>query len=110
MPLDIDLKPLFNTTVTFRVPSGDDVLEQSCRVTFEAIDNSEQDTFDLATPEGTKGFLVRVIRSIGDVVDHNREPVPYTEELRDRLLDKPWSRSRLVAAYARGLTVAAEGN
>lgn len=110
MPLNIDMRPTFTRQVKVEIPRGRDKIEADFLATFEAIDNSELESFDLATPDGTKAFLNRVIVGLDDVLDGDGNAVPYSETLRDRLLDKPWSRSKLVAAYARGVVGAAEGN
>ncbi len=104
---DIDHQPIFRRRVSLTVPGAG---KEEFGATFAVLAVSEQAEFDLATQEGTRDFLSKAIVGLDDIVDHKGEPVPFSFELRDRLLDKGWTRQPLFDAYVAGLAEAVRGN
>lgn len=101
--------PEFTSTATGRMP-GEDGEEFTFRPRFVALGQTEQDLFDLGTGDGTADFLRRTMVGATDIVDANKVAVPYDEDLRDWLIDKPHTRAALVKAYFGGVYQAALGN
>lgn len=108
--LNINFRPTFVRTATFRIPSGRGFSEQSCEATFDALTIDEFAAFDLDTPDGTRAFLERVLVNLADLVDGDGNAVTYSPAVRDALLAHDWGRIGLVKAYIRGRQEAAEGN
>ena len=104
---DIDHQPVFHRRVSINVPGAG---KEDFGAAFTALPVSEQAQFDLGTTDGTRDFLSRAIVGLDDIVDHQGEPVPFSFELRDRLLDKGWTRQPLFDAYVAGLAEAVRGN
>jgi hypothetical protein len=108
--LNIDLKPTFTRTATFQIPSSTSFVEQSCVVTFEALDIPTFAAFELGDPLQVKGFLERVVVGLDELVDKGGAAVDYSDAVRDQLIRQDWGRKGLVDAYLRGRARAAEGN
>ena len=108
--LNIDFRPTFTRTATFRIPSGRGFDEQTCEVSFAALTITELNGYDVAEPAGLKALLERVVVGLEEVVDGNGAAVPYTPELRARIIDHDWGRQGLYRAYVIGRQQAAEGN
>lgn len=101
--------PEFTATATGKLP-GDDGEQFSFRPRFVALGQAEQDGFDLGTGDGTAGFLRRTLVGIDDVVDADGNAVPFGDDTREWLIDKPHTRAALVKAYFGGVYQAALGN
>jgi hypothetical protein len=104
---DIDLKPVFTTTVKIIAPGGQ---EQSFEGTFEALDIDAFESFDLATGAGARAFLERVLLKVNDIIDGQGNPVPDSPELRAKLINKSWVRGPAVKAYILGQRGGQAGN
>lgn len=107
---EIDYRPIFLQRVTATMPLGRSTGEQDFTATFEALSVSEMSGFDLAEPEQVADFLRRVLVEASDIVDAHGNEVPFSPEIRDRLIDLPWTRRALVAGYFAGFARAAEKN
>jgi hypothetical protein len=103
--LNIDRDPVFTTTVTVQLP-GNQPETFKARFRVLPIDAAE----NLATAAGAHDFLVRAIDSLDDIEDDDGKALPYSEDLRERLLAMPDVRGALAAAYFRGVEEAARGN
>lgn len=101
--------PEFVTEASGNLP-GDDGEGFSFKPRFVALGTAEQDTFDLSSAEDTVRFLQRTLIGLSDVVDAHNNPVPFTDETRDWLIDKPHTRAALVKAYFSGVYKGALGN
>ena len=102
--------PQFNKKVTGNEP-GDDGNAFSFGARFIALGATEQKTFDLGTEDGTAAFLRRTL--VGwdhELLSANKEPIPFSVEVRDWLIDKAHTRSALVQAYFRGVYEGVLGN
>lgn len=104
---NIEAVPTFRETVKIVAPGG---TEEDFAATFEALEIDEFTGFDLAQPEGTRAFLLRVLLEVDDIVGNDGHRVPHSPELVARLLKKSWVRGPLVAAYLTGLNQAKAGN
>ncbi|MEL7098290.1 MAG: hypothetical protein AAGM84_05620 [Pseudomonadota bacterium] len=106
----INTRPSFTSTVQIAVP-GDDTDVHSLNVRFKALRSSEMEAHDTGTStEGQKVFLREVIEHVDGALDEDGEPVPYSEALREELLDWPFVVSALLQHYVRDLVKAHAGN
>lgn len=103
-------RPEFTHTVPVLVPVDGGHEEQSLKVRFRALPDDELGTFDHDTNEGTHAFLRVAIVRIEDVVGTDGKPVPYSDALRDQLLQFPFVRVALLRAYSAAVTGARLGN
>ncbi|MEO7468073.1 MAG: hypothetical protein ABIV36_13755 [Sphingobium limneticum] len=94
-----DPDPTFSRNIEIKVPSNDGFSEQSCTATFRILPVSESGTYDLSDGGASTEFLQRVVIDLGDLVDENDQPMPYTTELRDKLLAFAFFRTALARAY-----------
>lgn len=101
--------PEFETEATGQMP-GDQGAQFSFRARFVALGGAEQKTFDLGTEDGTADFLKRTFVGVTDVVDADGQAVPFTDTIRDWMIDKAHTRSALVKAYFGGVYKGALGN
>jgi len=105
--LRIDKDPAFRTVVTVKLPGEE---QESFRARFRVLGLAEQETFELGSAEGATGFLRRVLFDGEDIAGADNQPLVWSDELRDRLIDLPHIRSALVRAYFEGVASAREGN
>ncbi|ETR79293.1 hypothetical protein X566_01535 [Afipia sp. P52-10] len=89
----------FTHTVTVMTPIDNGHRTETFKATFRLIDTDEADTFDLNTRDGTTAFLKRTIVDLGDLVGDDKQPIAYSDELRDQLLKLPHVRIGLAQAY-----------
>ena len=80
------------------------------RAKFLVLPSDREKDFDLATAEGSNGFLRAILVSADDVAGDDGEALPWSDALRDRLLQVPFVRTALTRTYFRAVQKAAEGN
>ena len=103
--------PQFTTTVDVTAPTIDGPQEQSFTARFRARTIEELPNRSEFDAEATRQFLREVLVGWGeDLVDDKGGPIPFSEAMRDVLIDTAWVRLPLVRAYFRGLQPAARGN
>ena len=101
--------PTFTTTATILVPTDEGTVSQTLKVRFNLLPDDEG-------PESEDkgiGFLRAAILRIDDVVDEDDDLIPYSDDLRDRLLGMSFVRFGLMRAYfdaQLGRGAAASGN
>lgn len=105
--LRIDKDPKFWTPVTVKLPGES---SETFKAHFRVLGLTEQETYDLGTPEGATRFLTAALEGGQDIAGADGEPLAWSHELRDRLIDLPHIRSGLVRAYFEGVASAREGN
>lgn len=98
----------FTHTITVCVPVDGGHVDQTFKATFRVVDPGQLTGGD--TSEGQMEDLRKVIVTLDDLVDDNREKLPYSDALRDQLLVVPYVRIALINAYIRGITKAKLGN
>ena len=106
----IDDNPTFQHKVVARKPVDGGFKEEAFKVTFNLLPAEEQDTYDLTTTEGSTSFLRRVIASIDDVAGADGKLLPYSDELRDKLIAMPFVRAAIARGYFEAITGARAGN
>ncbi|UGA45955.1 phage tail assembly chaperone [Bradyrhizobium quebecense] len=107
---NVSPKRTFTHDVAVLVPIDAGHEEQTLKTTFNFLDTEELKDFDLRTLEGSTAFLNAIVASFHDLVDGDGGPVPYSEELRNRLIRRQYVRSALLSHYGEAVTKAKEGN
>jgi hypothetical protein len=106
----LDPTPTFAHQVKVRVPSDGGHLDQSFKATFRVLPIEKSATFDLTDGPSSTAFLREIVTHLDDIVDATNAPVSYSDTLRDQLLELPYVRSALVAAYFAAIGGAKLGN
>jgi len=101
-------QPTFTHTVKVNVPVDGGFKEQGFRTRFRVIPLNELRTED--GEDGQKEALRRVIIEMLDLIDEQDQPMHYSDELRDQLLDVPYVRLALMQTYIAAITKARAGN
>ena len=100
----------FAHTVKVMIPVDGGHQAADFRATFRVLPSDREKAFDLGTPEGSDGFLRAVFVGADDVAGDDGQALPWSDELRDRLLQVPFVRTALTRTYFRAVQKAAEGN
>jgi hypothetical protein len=101
--------PQFTHTVKVQVPVDGGFKAQEFKATFRVVPPEETDRHDLHTTEGSTAFLRRVIVSLDDI-GADGQILPYSDELRDRVLARPYARTALATTYFKAIAGARAGN
>lgn len=102
--------PTFVHAVKVRVPIDGGFRDEDFRAKFRVIPTDEIAKFDLSEAAGSSDFLRAAIAETYDVVDAANQAVPYSDELRDQLINVPFVRAGFVSAYFDGVGAAKRGN
>ncbi len=102
--------PTFTRPVKVQVPKGDGVEEQVFKATFNALDEAELDGLSMADTDETKEFLRRAVLTMDDLAGEDGKPIPYSEEIRETVISKPYARIALMGAYHIGMNGMLPGN
>jgi hypothetical protein len=105
----IDAAPTFTRTVDVKVPKGEGFETQSFQATFRVIEETEAET-TIGDTEPVKDMLRARIVSMDDLADANGKKVPYSETVREQVLNLPYVRLALIAVYNRALFGEIAGN
>jgi len=106
----VDPDPQFTHAVKVKVPVDGGFKEQSFKATYRVIPTDEMAAFDLSDGVGSANFLRRALVSMDELVDANKEPLPYNDVLRDQLLLNPYVRRALAQTYFDAVAPARSGN
>ncbi|MDZ4136033.1 MAG: hypothetical protein U1D06_10655 [Paracoccaceae bacterium] len=100
-------RPEFTHTVAVMVPIDGGHREESFTARFRLTEDEDArvDTFD-----GTVTWLREIIISLGDLVDEAGKAIPYSDEVRDRVLALPYARIALARTYFAAVGKARLGN
>ena len=102
--------PTFARTVTIMVPEDDGHREETLRVTYRVVPTDQAAPINLNDGESVRQFLEIAIVRFDDLVDTNKNPVPYSDEIRARVLLMPHARAPLVGEYIAAVSKAKLGN
>lgn len=100
----------FTHPVKMLVPADGGHKPQHFKATFRVLDTDREGAFDLSTAEGSTAFLQAIVTHMDELVGADEQPVPYSDELRDKLIRWPFVRSALVRTYYDAVRKAPEGN
>lgn len=100
----------FTHRVPVMVPMGEGYDEQSLKVTYQVIGDDRLATFNTSDTEQMKAMLRVIVFAMDDVADADGQPMTYSDELREQLIDLPYVRMALVKGYYRGVYSSTLGN
>ncbi len=98
----------FTHTVKVMVPVDGGHVEQSLKATFRVLPVDQIN--DATTLESQKELMQRAIVKLDDLVGDDDQPLPYSDDLRDQLIEVPYLRLALAKAYAAAVLKARAGN
>lgn len=103
--------PTFAHKVKVKRPVDGGYREETFTGLFAAMSISEAAGFDLMTDAGTDAYLKRIFVGWGDdYVSEDNEPIPYSDEERDELIDDPVIRIAILNTYNGALMGVKRGN
>lgn len=102
--------PTFTHKVAVRVPIDGGFRDEEFRATFRVLGTDELVKFDLTEAAGASNFLRAVVSETFEVSGPDDQVLPYSDALRDKLIDIPFVRNALVTAYFGGVSAAKQGN
>ncbi|WYK06756.1 hypothetical protein DWF04_018205 [Cereibacter sphaeroides f. sp. denitrificans] len=102
--------PRFTHPVSVLVPVDGGHAEQTFRATFRVLSSAKADSHDLSTNAGIDAFLREVVVGLEDIADEEGRPLPYSDELRSRVLDPIYVKLALLRTYTEALGKARAGN
>lgn len=107
---NIDTDPIFSRPVKVKVLDGEGHREEIFRATFRALPVGVVSEADLSTELGAREFLVETIVRLDEISDAKGTALPYSEQLRDRVLQRADARGALIRTYLSEVSEAARGN
>ena len=110
MAFKVVAEPQFTHTVKIRTPVDGGYLDESCKATYRVIPAEEADAFDISTAEGSTAFLQRVIARLDELVDAEKNPIEWSDHVRDQVFCLPYARVGLARGYFEGVSGAKKGN
>ncbi|MBN8955730.1 MAG: hypothetical protein J0H17_03935 [Rhizobiales bacterium] len=106
---NVTARPTFRREVKINTPEGDGFKQESLTATYRLLKGEEIDTHDLNTAKGTTGFVCAALVRLEGVTDDTGE-IPYTDVLRDQVLEWPHVRVAIANAYFDEVGKARAGN
>ena len=100
----------FTHDVPVMVPSDGGHSEEILRCRFRAVPQSDLMDFDLATDDGTRGWLRAVCVSFPEVADEQGQLIPMSDQLRDDVLGSTFIQIALIRHYTLAMSKARVGN
>ncbi len=107
----IDDAPEFTHTVRVMTPVDGGHREDSFKARFKVVEEDENQG-DLAafSPETIKDHLRRIVVGMEDLADDAGKAIPYSDEVRERMLRLPHVRLALLRAYRNAFAKERAGN
>ncbi len=100
----IETNPTFKKKVEIRTPTmAGGYTDSSFFATYNLLTIEESNSFDLMKGDDTTRFLARIIVELSDIVDEQGKPLPYSDTLRDAVLNHPIARRGLIDTYFEGI-------
>ena len=106
----IDQNPEFSRKVKIMVPVNGGHEQQDFTATFRVVPVDEAAKFDLSKGAGILDLLRLVLVRCDDSVGVDKQPVPWNDQVRERLLSLPYTRSPMLAEYFAAINGEREGN
>ena len=106
----VDENPSFIRTVKVKVPKGEGHEEQTFKAAFNVVDDEIVDGVQLQNAAEVKKVLRKMLAGMEDLANTAGEAIPYSEEIREKILKLPYVRIALLAAYYEGVTDQRSGN
>jgi hypothetical protein len=99
--------PKFTHTVTACVPVDGGHENMTFKATFRVVPLEQLGGTDNETQAES---LKKVVVHLDDLVDENEQPQPYSDALRDKLIELPFMRYALMQTYIAAVTKTKAGN
>lgn len=103
-------EPTFRHKLRASVPVNGGYQDEAFEATYRVLSVDKSSEFDLNTGEGTTAFLKAVLVELHDIADAHGNPVDYSDEVRDAVLNLPYARAAIVRGYFDGIAGARKGN
>ena len=100
----------FTHTVPVQVPTSDGHEEQSLKASYRVIGDDKLGAFDMSDTAQMKECLRAILVRLDDVTGADDQPLTYSDEVREQLIDLPFVRLALVKGYYRGVYSTTLGN
>lgn len=84
--------------------------KQTFKATFALLPLDEVKEVDTNDFDDVTIFLKKAVRNMSELIDADSQPMPYSDVLRDRLIQQPDTRTALMRTYRKAVFKAAEGN
>jgi hypothetical protein len=104
----ITTDPKFTHPVTVCVPVDGGFKDQTFPVTFRALPLDQLG--DKNGNEGQIETLRKVVVHMGELVDDNDQPISYSDEIRDQLIQFGYVRLALLKTYIEAMSKMKTGN
>lgn len=108
--LKIVKNPEFTSKVKVQVPLEGGPQEQSFTARFRALSVSETEAFNMLTTESVSEWLRRILIGWEGVRDEDGDELPFSDAAREQLIDVPFVRMAVIAAYNAAMLGAKRGN
>ena len=102
--------PEFTHKVAIVVPVDGGHREDMLTVRYRVLASSEAEAFSMQSTEEFKAYLRAIIVALDDLGDAEGKPLPYSDQVREAVLDLPYARIGLARGYSAALTKAKLGN
>lgn len=103
--------PEFAHLVKVSVPVDGGHANATFTARFRMLTIDEAKAFDLMSTDGTTSYLQAIFVGWGDdYVDEEKQPVPFSNAERDRLISMPFVRVALLETYNAAMMGAKRGN
>ncbi|MGK9234773.1 hypothetical protein KXS07_23700 [Inquilinus limosus] len=106
----LDENPTFKRSVKAQKPIDGGFETVSFDATFRLLATDELGRFDTTSVQGTTEFLQTVVVDLGKIVDGQNQPIPYSDALRDRVINTHYARAALITEYFEGARGGKLGN
>lgn len=107
---NINQKPEFTRTVTVRTPEGGSVRIDTFQASYRVLDDDTLAGFDTMTLDGQKDFIRATVTSLGDIIDDDKNPIPYSSDLLEQVMTNSFARNALMETYSLAYVESQVGN
>ncbi|MEJ0012890.1 MAG: hypothetical protein WDM94_09730 [Bauldia sp.] len=94
----------FTHAVSVNVPSNGGFRVETFKATFRVLSVDEVAQFAPSSSADTRKFLQAAIITLDDLVDDAGVAIPYSDSLRDQVIDLPFARLALIHTYIEAVT------
>lgn len=108
--LKIIKNPEFTTAVKVQIPTSGGHTEASFNARFKVLTVSETEAFNMLSTEGTSDYLRTILIGWDGVIGDEGEPISFSDEARDQLIDIPYVRVAILSSYNSAMLGAKRGN
>ena len=107
----IEKNPHFTHEVTVMTPVDGTHREDTFKARFKVQPSSFVEGFNLlGAGSGVRDFLAETVTHLADIVDDDGEPIPFSDQLLNDVLENYACRLALINTYMAGVAKAKAGN